>query len=62
MINTPIVIKDFKSPVDTTRKQLLDEGNSKILGKKGFVFSNYMTEKQRIVLKIYLTLLNRKNY
>ena len=53
MINTPIVITDYEEPVDNTRKLFLEEENQKIKGKKGFVFTNFQTEKERI--KDYLS-------
>lgn len=48
MIDKPIYINDLGSPVENTRKAFLEEENSKIKGKKGFVFSSYITEKERL--------------
>lgn len=48
MIYRPILINDMSSPVENTRKTFLEEENVKIKGKKGFVFSNYITEKERL--------------
>lgn len=48
MIYKPITINDVSSPIENTRKSFLDEENQKIKGKKGFVFSNYITERERL--------------
>lgn len=48
MVNTPIEIKDYSNKVISTRKELLEEENSKIIGKKGFQFKSFQTEKERV--------------
>jgi len=49
MVHSPIQIQQFVSPVESTRKQLIEEENDKIKGGRGFVFKGFKTEKQRIV-------------
>lgn len=44
-----IVVKDYISPIESTRKKLMDEEYDKIQGRRGFVFKGYKTEKERIV-------------
>lgn len=48
MADTPVTIKDYDNIVSTTRKELLEEEKDKIIGKKGFIFTTFKTEKQRI--------------
>lgn len=52
MIKNPLVIRDYGKPIETTRKQFMDETSSQGEGggkRKGFIFSKYLTEKERIV-------------
>ena len=51
MIHKPIVISDQISPIENPRQRYMEEEVSKNKGKKAFVFSSYMTEKER--LEIY---------
>lgn len=48
MAASPIKIKDYKNQIYSSRKELLDEENDKIIGNKGFVFKKFKTERQRI--------------
>lgn len=63
MANSPVMIKDYHNIVSSTRKDLLDEEHDKIIGTKGFVFSNYKTEKQRVeeYMEQKNTIYNRSN-
>lgn len=47
MINKPIKINDYKSPVESTREELIKESSNH--NKKNFSFKGYVTEKERIV-------------
>jgi hypothetical protein len=44
-----VIVKDYVSPVESTRKEFLEEGNEKIQGRRGFIFKGFKTEKERIV-------------
>lgn len=57
MVHTPIQINQFISPIESTRKQLIEEENQKIKGRRGFTFKGFKTEKQRIVN--FLILINK---
>lgn len=48
MVDQPVTIKDYNNIVSTTRKEFMEEEKDKIIGKKGFVFTSYKTEKQRL--------------
>lgn len=48
MIHKPIKITDLEDPIQSTRALYFDETSNKILAGKGFVFSNYETEKERL--------------
>lgn len=48
MIHRPIKINDLEDPIQSTRALYYDETSNKILAGKGFVFSNYVTEKERL--------------
>lgn len=48
MAQSPKVIKDHQKAVTSTRKELYDEENHKILAGKGFVLKQFKTEKQRL--------------
>ncbi len=50
--NEPIRIKDFGSPVETTRKILMEEEMDKIKGRKGIILKGFKTEKERLVIHI----------
>ena len=45
----PIIIKDYLSPIESTRKELMQEEVSKIKGSAGFIFKGFLTDKERIV-------------
>lgn len=47
--NEPIRIKDFGSPVETTRKILMEEQAEKIKGGKGIILKGFKTEKEKLV-------------
>ena len=54
LVKKPIVIQDFTTPVETTRKMMMMEENRKEGGKrKDFVFGGFLTEKERIVYYNY---------
>ena len=57
MVKTPIIVKDYLCPIESTRKQLMKENSSRFEGKK-FCFKKYITEKERV--KKYLD--QRKSY
>jgi hypothetical protein len=48
MVNKPIKIKDFTTPIENTRELLMKETDDKIVGRKGFIFKGFVTEKERI--------------
>jgi hypothetical protein len=48
MASDPILIKEYKSTIQTSRKQLFDEEADKILGRHGFILKGYKTDKERI--------------
>lgn len=48
MAESPIQIKDMQHMISSVRQEYFDEGNSKIIGGKGFVFKKFKTEKERI--------------
>jgi len=52
MAHAPIQINEFISPIESTRKQLIDEENEKIMGRRGIILKGFKTEKQRIVHNI----------
>jgi hypothetical protein len=52
MAHAPIQIHEFISPIESTRKQLIDEENEKIKGRRGIILKGFKTEKQRIVINI----------
>ena len=47
MINKPIKINDYNSPVESTRQELMKESSNP--NHKGFNFKGFVTEKDRIV-------------
>ena len=47
--NNPIKIKDYSNPVETSRKVLMQEECEKIIGRKGFIFKGFLTEKEKLV-------------
>jgi hypothetical protein len=51
MANSPIKIKDYMNPIETTRKEFLDEENLKIKGKKGFSFSKIKYEPYKPIVQ-----------
>jgi hypothetical protein len=50
MIQTPIKVKDYHHPIETTRKELFQEEDSKIRGRRGLILKGFKTEKERIVI------------
>lgn len=48
MAEKPIELKRQKYTITTTREDLLKEEANKIISKKGFVFSSYKTEKEKV--------------
>ena len=48
MAENPIIIKKDKNKYMTTREALYADTSNKILDKKGFIFSKYKTDKERI--------------
>lgn len=48
MIHKPIRINDLEDPIQSTRALYYEETSAQILAGKGFVFSNYVTEKDRL--------------
>ena len=61
MIGNPIKMKETPQIFETSRASYLEETSNKIIGRKGMVFSNFKTEKQRIVSKIILIMLHLNN-
>ena len=52
LVKQPIVIQDFTTPVETTRKMMMQEETRKEGKKrKDFVFGGFLTEKERIVYR-----------
>ena len=47
MVKSPLVIQDYLCPIESTRKQLMEENSSRSKHKK-FCFKKYVTEKERI--------------
>jgi hypothetical protein len=54
MASTPVKIKDYLKPIESTRKEFLEEENLKIKGKKGFSFKQFHHEpyKPNVISKI----------
>ena len=48
MAENPIIVKKEKNKYMTTREALYADMSNKILDKKGFIFSTYKTDKERI--------------
>ena len=48
MAENPIIVKKEKNKYMTTREELFADMSHKILDKKGFIFSTYKTDKERI--------------
>lgn len=46
-----IKVNDFKKPIINTRIQYIDENDTKIKGRKGFLFNSFQNEKARLVYK-----------
>lgn len=44
-----ILVNDFRKPILNTRIQYIDENDTKIKGRKGFLFNSFESEKARIV-------------
>lgn len=50
MINKPIKINDYKSPVESAREELIKESSNP--NTKNFSFKGYVPEKERIVTNV----------
>lgn len=48
MVKNPLVIKEHVCPVESTRKQFMEETSQNIKGSKKFSFKKYLTEKERL--------------
>jgi hypothetical protein len=48
MASSPLKIKDYHKQISSVRQEYLNQGNEKIIGKKGFIFTTFKTEKQRL--------------
>ncbi len=55
MVNKPIKINDYNSPVESTRQELMKESTNP--SHKGFSFKGFVTEKERIVFNLLKLLL-----
>ena len=49
MAQIPVKIKDYSSPIINVRQRFMEDEVDKIIGKKGFIFKSFQTEKDRIV-------------
>jgi len=52
MAHEPVKIKPINKMIETTRKLYFDENLEKIKNKRGFVFHDFMTDKQKLVRRI----------
>lgn len=50
MVDHPIKVNEYKSPIENTRHEFLKENLNNT--KKAFSFKNFLTEKERIVKKL----------
>jgi len=48
MAHAPIVVKVKQDSINNPRQEYLEESKQKILGRKGIVLKEYVTEKERI--------------
>ena len=48
MVSSPIKVKDYINPIESTRQELFREEDMKIQGNRGFIFKGFKTEKERI--------------
>ena len=48
MVHSPIKVKDYMNPIESTREELMREEDQKIQGRRGFIFKGFKTEKERI--------------
>lgn len=48
MVKNPLMIKEHVCPVESTRKQFMEENAQNIKGSKKFSFKKYLTEKERL--------------
>ena len=62
MAENPIIVKKEKNKYMTTREALYADTSYKILDKKGFIFSTYKTDKERIKDYLEQKIENHKNY
>lgn len=54
MVNNPLIIRDYDNPIETTRKQFMDEMSRQIEGgRKRLIFNKFTTEKERVVSLLY---------
>jgi hypothetical protein len=49
MVQSPIKVKDYLQPIESSRKELLQDEDTKIRGKRGLIMKGFKTEKERIV-------------
>ncbi len=52
MVHEPLKVKDYVNPIESTRKELLQEEDSKIKGRRGITLKGFKTEKERIQEKL----------
>ena len=48
MVKSPLILKEYVYPIQSTRKQLMEETSHNIKGTKKFSFKKYLTEKERL--------------
>ena len=48
MVKNPLIIKEHVCPIESTRKQFMEENSQNIKGSKKFSFKKYLTEKERL--------------
>ena len=51
MANTPVKINTYVKPIESTRKDYLEEENLKIKGKKGFSFGHFQHDVYKPIVK-----------
>jgi hypothetical protein len=48
MVHEPIKVIDYSHPIESTRKELMQEEDYKIKGRRGMILKGFKTEKERI--------------
>ena len=48
MVKSPLILKEYVYPIESTRKLLMEETSQNIKGTKKFSFKKYLTEKERL--------------